>query len=129
MKKKHIVLLVLGLLLIFGVIFFLSIPNKPEGATDVIQLYEISESSQERLELKLIDEYRGNIHYSWGEPDETVPNIYSNKYYLDDNDSEYFLLYYDSYIDKYYLDDTQSEYITLYYGSDNYIIDFEFGNE
>lgn len=77
-------------------------------ATDTIQLYEVSESTQERLELKLIDEYRGNIHYSWGEPDGTLSN---------------------SYADKYYLDETTGEYIILYYDNNDYVIDFELGTE
>lgn len=74
---------------------------------DTIELGEVLEYSAERVERALIGEYRGNILHSWGEPD----------FVLTENS------------DKYYLDEDNSRYIILYYDNEGYITEFLFGND
>ncbi len=74
---------------------------------DTIELVEVSEWPLERVEKKLIGEYRENILHSWGEPD--------------------FLLTETS--DKYYLDEENSRYIILLYDNEGYITEFTFGED
>ena len=64
-------------------------------APDTIELGEVTEWSAERVEKKLIGEYRENILHSWGEPDFVLTDT-SDKYYLDEDDSRYIILYYDN---------------------------------
>lgn len=74
---------------------------------DTIELGEVLEWPDERVEKKLIGEYRGNILHSWGEPDVVLSET----------------------ADKYYLNDDNSEYIILKYDSEGYIQEFVFGND
>lgn len=74
---------------------------------DTIELSEVLEWSAERVEKKLIGEYRGNILHSWGEPDIVLTET----------------------SDKYYLDEDNSKYIILYYDNEGYITEFAFGND
>ena len=62
---------------------------------DTIELVEVIEWTEERVEKKLIGEYRGNILHSWGEPDITLTDTNADKYYLDEDSSRYIILYYD----------------------------------
>ena len=74
---------------------------------DTIELGEVSEWPLERVENKLIGEYRENILHSWGEPDAILTET----------------------SDKYYLDEDNSRYIILYYDNEGYITEFTFGND
>lgn len=74
---------------------------------DTIELGEVIEWSAERVEKKLIGEYRGNILHSWGEPDFVLTET----------------------SDKYYLDEENSRYIILYYDNEGYITEFTFGED
>lgn len=74
---------------------------------DTIELGEVLEWSDERVEKKLIGEYRGNILHSWGEPDVVLSET----------------------ADKYYLDESNSKYIILHYDNDGYITEFSFGDD
>ena len=74
---------------------------------DTIELGEVLEWSDEIVEKKLIGEYRGNILHSWGEPDAILTET----------------------SDKYYLDEENSRYIILYYDNEGYIMEFTFGED
>lgn len=74
---------------------------------DTIELGEVIEWPLERVEKKLIGEYRENILHSWGEPDAILTET----------------------SDKYYLDEDNSRYIILYYDNEGYITEFLFGND
>lgn len=69
--------------------------SRPDNTTDTIELIEVSKWSQERVEKKLIGEYRGNILHSWGEPQEVISET-TDKYFLDEENSKYIILYYDN---------------------------------
>lgn len=109
MKSKKTMLLVsaLAFVVLALVCALVSVGNRSDGTTDTIELVEVSKWSQERVEKKLIGEYRGNILHSWGEPDAILTET----------------------SDKYYLDEDNSRYIILYYDNDDYIRDFVFGND
>lgn len=74
---------------------------------DTIELGEVLEWSEERVEKKLIGEYRENILHSWGEPDVVLSET----------------------ADKYYMDEGNSKYIILYYDDEGYITEFTFGED
>lgn len=63
---------------------------------DTIEFAEVIEWPEERVEKKLIGEYRENILHSWGEPDITLTDTNADKYYLDEDNSRYIILYYDN---------------------------------
>lgn len=68
--------------------------SRPQ-VSDTIELTEVNELSLERVEKKLIGEYRENILHSWGEPDDILTET-SDKYYLDEDNNKYIILYYDN---------------------------------
>ena len=63
---------------------------------DTIELVEVIEWPEARVEKKLIGEYRGNILHSWGEPDVTLTDTNADQYYLDEDSNRYIILYYDN---------------------------------
>ena len=92
--------------LILSLTFVLALVGcRPDGTTDTPELSEICEMTDEQIESKLIGEFRENILHSWGEPDEvlllsgephTASSVTSEKYYLNESDSEYIILHYDN---------------------------------
>lgn len=53
---------------IFGVIW-LTLPSRPDGSVDTIELGEVEKFTEVELEDRLIGDFRGNILVSWGDPD------------------------------------------------------------
>ena len=93
--KKYIAL-VLALVCVLGLV-----GCKPEEATDLIELDEVSAFVSEKgytaedFKEKLVGQFNEDIIHSWGEPDVQFSGFWGHSWYLDDNNDMYISLYYD----------------------------------
>ncbi|MBR6801963.1 MAG: hypothetical protein IKM61_09455 [Eubacteriaceae bacterium] len=93
---KKLIALVLALVCTLGFV-----GCKPDGATDLIELGEVSAFVSEKgytaedFKEKLVGQYYEDIIHSWGEGDIQFSGFWGHSWYLDDNDDKYISLYYD----------------------------------
>ena len=95
-EMKKLIALVLALVCVVGLV-----GCKPDGATDLIELGEVSAFVSEKgytaedFKEKLTGQYYEDIIHSWGEADIQFSGFWGHSWYLDDNNDKYISLYYD----------------------------------
>ena len=93
---KKLIALVLSLVCVLGLV-----GCKPDGATDLIELGEVSAFVSEKgytaedFNEKLVGQFNEDIIHSWGEADIQFSGFWGHSWYLDDNNDKYISLYYD----------------------------------
>lgn len=95
--KKCIIPLLLCLLIIGITVFLVSLPNRPDGTIDIMELGEVAKFSKSELENRLVGELRENIITSWGDPNSIITEQDAVSYDLPNGDKyKCITLFYDN---------------------------------
>ena len=88
-------------LVIICVLGLIGCASRPEGATDLIELGEVSAFVSEKgytgedFKNELVGQFNEDIIHSWGEPDGKLSGFWGDRWYLDDDKTRFITLYYD----------------------------------
>lgn len=89
MKKQIAIILICT-------VFLLSLVGcKPDEITDVPELVEITDFTEEQLEEKLIGLSQEEIYRSWGDPNGHLSGFWGDTWRLDNERDEHITVYYD----------------------------------
>lgn len=67
-KRKLTVFSIVVILVIIVVVAVRFFPSSPEGYMDVVEVVELSKSSEAELQRKMLGQHRVNINDAWGPP-------------------------------------------------------------
>ena len=87
---KKFIALVLAFVFVLGLV-----GCKPDEITDIPELVEITDFTQEQLEEKLIGLSQEEIYRSWGEPDGHLSGFWGEIWQLASEKSKHVTVYYD----------------------------------
>ena len=87
---KKFIALVLAFVFVLGLV-----GCKPDEITDIPELVEITDFTQEQLEEKLIGLSQEEIYRSWGDPNGHLSGFWGDIWRLDNERDEHITVYYD----------------------------------